>query len=79
MKKYILFAVILATGFSFSCNNADNAPIKKTDSLVGNTDSAGSQPVQSDPSPGAANAGNATDTIGNRKELTPRTDSVVRH
>jgi hypothetical protein len=79
MKKYILSALIFSAILSFSCNNADNANIKKTDSLSGNTDSAGSQPVQSDPGPGAANAGNATDTIGRRTELTPRTDSVVRH
>ena len=79
MKKYILSALLFAAVFSFSCNNADNAPIKNTDSLRGNTDSAGSQPVQSDPGPGAANAGNATDTIGSRKDLTPRTDSMVRH
>ena len=67
----MLFAAVL----SFSCNNADNTAIKKIDNLSGNTDSAGSQPVQLDPGPGAANAGNATDAIGNRKDLTQRPDA----
>ena len=56
-----LSAIILSVG----CNNPNHTTNKNTDTTVsGNTDSAGSQPVQ--PGPGAANAGNATDTIARR-------------
>jgi hypothetical protein len=78
MKKYILSAFLFAAILSFSCNNSNHTTNKNPDTTVsGNTDSAGSQPVQ--PGPGSANAGNATDTIARRNEPAPRIDSVVRH
>ena len=78
MKEYILPFFLSAIILSVSCNNPNHTTIKNTDTTVsGNTDSAGSQPVQ--PGPGAANAGNATDTIARRNEPAPRIDSVVRH
>ncbi len=78
MKKYILSAFVSAVILSVSCNNPNHTTNKNTDTTIsGNTDSAGSQPVQ--PGPGAANAGNATDTIARRNEPTPGTDSVIRH
>jgi len=77
MKKYILSLFLLSAIFSYGCSN-NSDPSKHTDSLTeGNTDSSGSQPVQT--SPGAANAGNATDTVANHNDLKPRTDSVIRH
>ncbi len=42
MKKYILSALLFAAIGSFSCNNPDNKTINNTDSVRGNTDSAGS-------------------------------------
>jgi len=78
MKKYLLSFVLLSAIFSYSCNNSSDPRNKHTDSLSqGNTDSSGSQAVQT--SPGAANAGNATDTIANHNDLKTRTDSMVRH
>ena len=72
MKKYILSALLFAAIGSFSCNNPDNKTINNTDSVRGNTDSAGSQPVH--PVPAAANEGHSTDTI-----VPLRTDSVIKH
>ena len=70
MKKSILSALFFAVILSFSCNNSNDTTNKTADSVVsGNTDSAGSQPV-----PGVANEGNATDTI-----VPLRTDSVIKH
>jgi len=78
MKKYILSIFLFSTLFGYSCNNRMDPRSKHTDSLSGgNTDSSGSEPVQT--SPGAANAGNATDTVANHNDLKPRTDSVIRH
>ncbi len=78
MKKYILAAFVSAVILVVSCNNSTHSTNKNTDTIVsGNMDSAGSQPMQ--PGPGAANAGNATDTIARRNEPAPRIDSVVRH
>jgi len=78
MKKYILSLFLLSAIFSYGCSNKSDPRSKHTDSLAeGNTDSSGSQPIQT--SPGAANAGNATDTIANHNDLKPRTDSVIRH
>jgi hypothetical protein len=78
MIKYILSLLLFLAVFSYGCNHHSDPRSKHTDSLSeGNTDSSGSQPVQT--SPGAANAGNATDTVANHNELKPRTDSVIRH
>ena len=78
MKKYMLAAFLFSAIFYYGCNNNNDTRSKHTDSLSeGNTDSSGSQPVQT--SPGAANAGNATDTVANHNDLKPRTDSVIRH
>jgi|GEM_PF-6964963 hypothetical protein len=77
MKKYILSAFIFAAVL-FSCSNPNDSTHKNTDTVSsGNTDSAGSQPVQT--GSGAANAGNATDTITRNGDQPVRTDSVVRH
>jgi hypothetical protein len=77
MKKILLATFLFASMLSFGCGNSNNT-VNKTDTLSGNTDSMGSQPVQ--PGPGAANGGNATDTVANRNgDLKPRTDSVIRH
>jgi hypothetical protein len=73
MKNYILPALLFASILGFSCSNPNDTSSKTVDSVVsGNTDSAGSQPVQ--PIPAAANEGNATDTI-----VPLRTDSVIKH
>jgi hypothetical protein len=78
MKKYILLFFLFSAIFSYGCNNNSDPRSKHTDSLKeGNTDSSGSQPVQT--STGAANAGNATDTVANHNDLKPRTDSLIRH
>jgi hypothetical protein len=77
MKKYILPAILSWAILSFSCNNSNNTQGKNADSVSGNTDSAGSQPIQ--PGPGSANGGNATDTIARGNKPAPGTDSVVRH
>ncbi|HET7000987.1 MAG TPA: hypothetical protein VFI33_06750 [Puia sp.] len=78
MKKYILSFMLYLAIFGYGCNNNSDPRSKHTDSLrEGNTDSSGSQPMQT--SPGAANAGNATDTVANHSDLKPRTDSVVKH
>lgn len=78
MKKYILLISLCLAVFGYGCNNDNDPRNKHTDSLTaGNTDSSGSQPVQT--SPGAANGGNATDTIGRGNNPAPRTDSVIRH
>jgi hypothetical protein len=78
MKKYLLAILLFASVLSFSCGNS-NTSVNKTDTTtVGNTDSSGSQPVQS-PGPGAANGGNATDTIAHETTPAPRTDSVIKH
>jgi hypothetical protein len=77
MKKYILSAFLFTAILSFSCRNSNNTVNKNTDSVSGNTDSSGSQPVQA-PS-GSADAGNAKDTIAHRTEPAPRVDSVIRH
>jgi len=70
MKNYIISIFLLAVVLSLSCNNPNDTTNKTADSVVsGNTDSAGSQPV-----PGVANEGNATDTI-----VRLRTDSVIKH
>jgi hypothetical protein len=78
MKKYIISALLFSGILSSSCNSTSDSKNKHKDSLnSGNTDSMGSQPVQ--PGPGAANGGNATDTIAHESTPAPRTDSVVRH
>ena len=78
MKRYILSFFLLTAIFGYGCNNNNDPRSKHTDSLSeGNTDSSGSQAVQA--SPGAANAGNATDTVANHNDLKQRTDSMVRH
>ncbi len=77
MKKLIVSAITIASMFLFSCGNSGTTVNKTTDTTSGNTDSSGSQPVQT--SPGAANGGNATDTIGRQNDQKLRTDSVVRH
>jgi len=78
MKKYILSALLFSAILGFGCNSTSDPKDKHTDSVnSGNTDSMGSQPVQT--SPNAANGGNATDTIGRGSEPAPRTDSVIRH
>ena len=79
MKKYLLASFLFLALFSFSCGNSNNQTNKTTDTTtMGNTDSSGSQPVQT-PGPGAANGGNPTDTIAHEKTPAPRTDSVIRH
>jgi hypothetical protein len=78
MKNYILPFFLSTVILSVSCNHSNHSVSKNSDTTVsGNTDSFGSQPVQ--PGPGAANGGNATDTIARRNEPAPRIDSVVRH
>ena len=78
MKKCMFPVFLSVVILSVSCNNSNDTTNKNTDSVsAGNTDSSGSQPVQT--SPGAANGGNASDTIANRNEPAPRTDSVIRH
>ena len=77
MKNYLLSALLVAGIASFSCNNPDKPVVTNTDSVAGNTDSTGSQPVQ--PGPGSANAGNATDTLSRDNDQKLRTDSVIRH
>jgi hypothetical protein len=77
MKKYLLAIFLFAAVLSFSCGNSNNQ-VTKTDTTSGNTDSSGSQPVQT-PGPGSANGGNATDTIAHESTPAPRTDSVIRH
>jgi len=78
MKKYILLLMLFFATIGYSCNNGNEPRSKHTDSVSeGNTDSSGSQPVQT--GPGAANAGNPTDSVANHNDLKPRTDSVIRH
>jgi hypothetical protein len=77
MNKYLLSAFLFAAIVSFSCNHTEKPVINKTDSVVGNTDSSGSQPVQ--PGPGSANGGNAMDTLSRNSDQKVRTDSVIRH
>jgi hypothetical protein len=78
MKKYHLYVFLISVIVGYSCHNSNDPANKHTDTVsTGNTDSSGSQPVQTDP--GAANGGNATDTIANHNDLKPRTDSVIRH
>jgi hypothetical protein len=76
MKKYILTIFLFAAILGVSCGNS-NHQVKNTDTLSGNTDSSGSQPVQA-PS-GPASSGNATDSIARRSDTVPRIDSVIRH
>jgi hypothetical protein len=80
MYKCLLSAFLFTAIVSFSCNNPDKPVINKTDSVVGNTDSSGSQPVQPvQPGPGSANGGNAADTLNRNSDQKVRTDSVIRH
>lgn len=77
MKKYMMATLLCAAVLCFGCGNS-NSTVKSMDTVTtGNSDSSGSQPVQT--SPGAANGGNATDTIGRGNEPAPRTDSVIKH
>jgi hypothetical protein len=78
MNKHLLYVFLFLVIFGYSCHNGNEPTNKHSDTVsAGNTDSSGSQPIQT--SPGAANGGNATDTIANHNDLKPRTDSVIRH